>query len=262
MNTKSFSKFENFLSAFGATRVLLQQAHEKGALIEGVVLYTALVDGFCRICLILKEQLENKNGDINEKYIYQNDDESNYSEREIYSIALKKDIIDSKIFEEINKLYNIRNKIIHRFFISEVEYSHMEIVCKRYEIIYNKLWNITYDLEAEQIDKGVGMTISGKKITKKDEVVVHTEVMRKIKSGSERNLAKTLDSTSVEEIMEFAQEKGLLQMCVCGHPKVHHIDLKILKKKNSTEINDGLVKCSAKNCSCTVFAEQEIEADV
>jgi hypothetical protein len=62
-----FEKFQNFLRTFGATRLLLQRAHENGFLIEGLVLYASLVDAFCRICLILKEQIKKNTDEINEK---------------------------------------------------------------------------------------------------------------------------------------------------------------------------------------------------
>ena len=251
--SSDLGKFPNFLRAFGATRVLLQRAHEQGFLIEGLILYAALADGFCRICLVLKEQLEKKNGDINQKYIYQHDDEKNFNERGIYKLALKRKIIGKKLFKELNTLYDIRNKMIHRFFISEVEYSHLEIVCSRYEQVYNELWNITHDLESEQIKKGVGMTIQGNKMTETEKVNEHLDISKKIKSRSEKNLAKTLGCTSVDEVVEFASDNGLLVECTCGHIKVMHIDLKTLKKKESTDLNEGLSKCSMDSCDCSKF---------
>jgi len=61
---EKFERFENFISAFGATRLLLQRSYKQGFLIETLVLYAAIVDGFCRIALILKQQIENKNADF------------------------------------------------------------------------------------------------------------------------------------------------------------------------------------------------------
>jgi len=216
----SFDKFSNFINAFGATRLLLQRAHDQVFLIEGLVLYASLVDGFCRICLVLKEQIKNKNDDIYDKYIYQTDGDTGISERKIYELAYKNKAISKKVYDELNSLYDIRNKAIHKFFISEIEYSHLEIVCKRYEKLYNELWQIAYNLESEQIKKGVGMTHAGRKSTEKDKIKIHSDIMRKIKSGSERNLAKTLNCVSVEEVVEFASKRGLLQKCICGHEKI------------------------------------------
>jgi len=255
-DNESWERFENFVRTFGATRLLLQRAHEYGFLIEGVVLYSALMDGFCRMCLILNEQITKRTSDINEKYIYQNNGEVNFSERVIYKQALKRKIIGKKLFEELNTLYDIRNKVIHRFFISEVEYSHLEIVCKRYEQAYNELWRINNDLEIKQIKMGVGMTTLGPKTTKTDKAKIYWDIMKKIKSGSERNLARTLNCDSVEEIVEFASRRGLLDKCTCGHEKVYHIDFKIIKRNKSHDLDSGLTKCNYKKCSCTNYTAQ------
>ena len=248
-------KFQNFLRAFGAARLLLQRAHERGSLIEGLVLYAALADGFCRICLVLQEQLEKKTGDINQKCIYQHGNEQNFNERKIYNLALEKKIISKNLFKELNTLYDIRNKVIHRFFISEVEYTHLEIVCTRYEKVYEQLHKITYDLESEQIKRGIGMTVLGK-YTEKDKAEIKRDVYKKIKSGSERNLAKTLGCTSVEEIIEFGKKKGLFRKCKrCKHLKIEHFDQKAFQKAEdrTAKLDTYLGLCKSRDCSCQQF---------
>lgn len=170
------NKFENFLLSFGAARLLLQKAHNNGSLIEGLILYASLVDGFCRICLVLREQVDTNSADIDERYIHQGD-KKNFSEREIYRLAYRKKIITKKIFEEMNDLYDIRNRIVHRFFLSEVKYSCLEEVCGRYELLYNQLWQTTHDLETLQIKKGVGMTAEGN-MTKEEERAIFRSIMK------------------------------------------------------------------------------------
>lgn len=250
---ENLDKFENFLRSFGATRILLKRAHDEGFLIEGLVLYALLVDGCCRISLILSEQIEKQTGEINETYIHQDNDSQGIAERNLYKTTFEKKIISRSLFDELNKLYDIRNKFIHRFFVSEIEYSHLEIVCRRYENVYNQLYKIVYDLESEQIEKGVGMTVKGEKIDEKYKREEAFDIMKKIKTRSERNLAKTLDCTSVEEVVEYASKNKLLGVCVCGHFKVRHIDLEFLKSKKSHNLNDGLDKCAENNCSCMAF---------
>lgn len=208
----SFDKFSNFINAFGTARLLLQRAQEQGFLIEGLVFYASLMDGFCRICLVLQEQIDNNNDKINEKYIYQIDGDFGISERKIYKLAYENRTINKEVYDELDSLYKIRNKAIHRFFISEIEYSHLEVVCNRYEKLYNELWQIIYDLESKQIKKGVGMTRIDKKITKKKKI--YSDIMRKIKSGNEKNLAKTLNCISVEEVIELASKKSLFNKVI------------------------------------------------
>lgn len=256
----SLEKFRNFLRSFGAARLLLQKAHENGSLIEGLILYASLADGLCRIGLVLNEQIETKTDNINEKYIYQEANESNFNERAIYRKAKEKKIIGTKLFNELNALYDIRNKMVHRFFISEIEYSHLEIVCDRHEKVYDELFRIIYDLEAKQIDIGVGMTRKGRPKIEAHKAVIDLDIGEKIRSASERNLAKTFDCTSVEEVIEFGSRNGLFVDCVCGHTKVMHMDLKKLKENESDNLDDGLAKCLTEGCSCSHYeSSREIE---
>lgn len=250
---ENFDKFENFLRSFGATRLLLKRAHDGGFLIEGLVLYALLVDGCCRIALVLKEQVEKKSGEINEIYIHQDNNAQGIAERSFYRTALEKKIISEPLFKELNKLYDIRNKFIHRFFVSEIEYSHLEIVCRRYENVYNQLYKIVYDLESEQVEKGVGMTVKGEKIDEKYRREEAFDILKKIKTRSERNFAKTLDCISVEEVVEYASKNKLLDICICGHAKMRHINLGFLKKRKSHNLEDGLEKCAEKDCACCEY---------
>ena len=257
MENNVVEKFENFLRSFGASRLLLQRANENGFLIEGSVLYASLIDGLCRLSLILREQIDKKSRDINEKYIYQNAEESTFSERSIYKKVLDKKIISKELFKELNFLYDIRNKIIHRFFLSEIEYSHFEVLCQRYEHIFEKLTKTIYDLETEQIKQGVGMTVQEPTDSKAIKHDVGLQIAKKIKSRSEINLAKTLNCVSVEEIVEFASKEGLLIKCKCGHSKMMHVDNKNFSKSSYSDIKELLTKCSGKGCSCQKFVPKE-----
>ncbi|MEQ9617826.1 MAG: hypothetical protein RIG61_01470 [Deltaproteobacteria bacterium] len=253
--SENLEKFKNFVHTFGATRLLLQRAHEQGFLIEGLVLYASLTDGLCRICLILKEQIKNGNATINPRYIYQNDDKLYFTERKIYKLVRQKNIIESALYHELDNLYSIRNKFIHRFFISEIEYSHLEVVCTRYERVYQQLLKITHDLETEQITQGVGMTISGN-YTPEDESEIKQDIYKKIKTSSERNLAKTLDCSSVEEIIEFSSKSGLINKCGdCGHMKIEHVDIKAFQeqKDSAIDLDCYINECRSKNCSCKQY---------
>ena len=254
---ESAEKLENFVLSFGATRKLLQRAHEQGFLIEGMVLYSSIVDGFCRICLVLKEQIEGKTNKINERYVHQQDRERNFNEREIYKQAFKRKIIAKKLFDELNALYDIRNKFIHRFFISEVEYSHLAIVCHRYEQVFDQLHKITYGLETEQIKKGVGITAKGEKLTDEEKSKIKMDINKKINSGSEKNLAKTLNCVSVEEVIEFATKNGLLEKCVCGHEKIKHMDSKVLKSRKIKKLEDAFQRCLIKSCHCQSYVKDK-----
>jgi hypothetical protein len=179
---ESFSKFSNFLRAFGATRILLQRAHKEGFLIEGIVLYASLLDGLLRITLILKSQLDAKDDTIDELFIFQDENGPYYTERQIFKLAHCKKIINQKLYKEINSLYDQRNKIIHRFFLTDIEYGHLPNFLNRYELAYQEVYKVVYDLESEQIKQGAGMTVAGPKMTQNEKKQVLKELHKKIDS--------------------------------------------------------------------------------
>lgn len=83
---------------FGALRKLIYKANKGGALIEGIVTYAALVDGFLRIGLILKRQLINKNEDIDLALISQTSSTQYLSERKVFKLALTESVIEPSLF--------------------------------------------------------------------------------------------------------------------------------------------------------------------
>jgi len=177
---RDIAPFVNFLRTFGACRLLLQKAHDKGSLIEGVVLYAALLDGLLRISIILKEQINRKTEEIDETLVTQKDKGGFFSERLIYKIALEKEVIDQYIFDELNDLYGKRNTIVHRFFLSSIQYADLPPVLLRFEALYQKLYEKVYALENKQIELGVGMTRRGVQSDSDDKTRIKRDVLKKI----------------------------------------------------------------------------------
>ena len=186
---RDIAPFVNFLRAFGACRLLLQKAHGKGSLIEGVVLYAALLDGLLRISIILKEQIDQKTEEIDETLITQKGKGGFFSERAIYQRALEKEVINQDIFDELNDLYDKRNAIVHRFFLSSIQYADLPPVLLRFETLYQKLYKKVYELESKQIELGVGMTRREIKSDRDKEKRIKRDVLKKI-DGSRRWVQK------------------------------------------------------------------------
>ena len=290
-------KLENFINGIGAVRKLLEVAHSNGSLIEALVLYASIVDGFCRIALLLNEQMENRTSEINEKYIYQDESDKSYlkdfSERKIYEKAHDNKIIERDLYDDLCILYDIRNKAIHRFLISNFKYSHLEIVLEKYELVYQRLYTIVYNLESEQIYKNVGMTVAGESSELNESDIMKT-IFSKIKDDDIESLKKTLGPKftknsqtfsedterdnlhkniydeleiqkekknippgfkSVKEITKWAERKGFLKNCICGHPKILHINLNELKSDN--ELIPNPKSCNEDKCNCDKYIEKE-----
>lgn len=158
----------------------------------------------------------------------------------------------------MNYLYDYRNKIIHRFFLSEVDYSKTKNFLKEYKKIYKTLYERVYELESEQIKSGVGMTNQGripKTVTEKS----RHGVIKKI-GLVDRKIAHSLGYTTVEEVTEFSIKNKLMSMCKkCGHYKMYHMDINNSKKSSvdKKDVNDLLGKCINKGCNCKKFSKSK-----
>lgn len=156
----SFDKFENFMKGFSAARLLLNRAADNGYFIEYVCLATSFVDGLLRTALILQHQLETKTSDILDDLLYQADEDKIIFEREIYSRVLQAGIITQSLFEELEFLYNERNKVVHRYIISEITTEQVLHIALRYDKLIPEVADSVRKLEDEQIRTGIGMTVS------------------------------------------------------------------------------------------------------
>lgn len=158
-NVIRFYRFEMFLHGVAATGVLLNKAIENKAFIEATCILANQIDALLRIGIVLKSQLLNRNNEINSEWIYQGKTDKKKSEKDIYQKALDFKFIDQATFDSLYKLYEDRNRVIHRFIISEITLSEVEEIAFKYYKQLQIINKIIYDLESEQINQGVGMTI-------------------------------------------------------------------------------------------------------
>jgi hypothetical protein len=184
-------KLNNFVQAFGAARLLIQKANAEGALLEGLVLYAALTDGFLRIGLVLNRQIVKNTMAVDDVLISQEKGGQYYTERQIQRMAHGEGIIPQDILDELSALYDKRNDAIHKFFLTGLQYADLPPFLERYEVMYKTLNRIVYDLEAEQIKKGVGMSAPTKD-TKENTLAILRDVAMKI----DPKLAETIAAPS------------------------------------------------------------------
>jgi len=154
-------RFEMFLQGVGATAYMLNKAVENNAFIEATCLLASQIDGLLRIGIVLQKQIENNNSVIEKEWIYQGKNDKIKSEKDIYKKTRELGIIDEKTFKELYSLYDDRNRVIHRFIISEITLAEVENIAYHYYQMQQKINSIIYDIESKQIEIGVGMTKSG-----------------------------------------------------------------------------------------------------
>jgi hypothetical protein len=153
-------RFEMFLQGIGATDLLLRKAIENKAFFEATCLFGNQIDSLLRIGIILKKQILNSNDLIEREWIYQGSDDKKKSEKDIYKTALSLEIITDTVYKLLFNLYEDRNRVIHRFIISEITLAEVEQIAYQYYFLREDIKVIIDDIEAEQLRQNIGMTIT------------------------------------------------------------------------------------------------------
>lgn len=153
----NLKKYDNFLGSLIASFDLWQKAFNSDSFIELVVISSNQIDAFLRLSIILHKQLETESNDIEVEYLFQADEEKGFIERKIYSDALKFGIIDDELNNELNELYNHRNRVIHRYIISHIKTKDILMIVYDYGVIAEKVRLILKSYEEKQYGKGFGI---------------------------------------------------------------------------------------------------------
>jgi len=159
MDTESSGLLKAFMEGFAGAASLLTRAAQRGFFIEYVCLAAAVVDGTLRIGLVLEHQLRTRSIEVPPALLYQGDDARTTSERSIYRMALQREVIEQNLFDELQALYDRRNRVIHRYIISDMTTVRVTEIAKAYGEIIPKVSRAVWVLEDRQIREGVGMTI-------------------------------------------------------------------------------------------------------
>ncbi|QTY27905.1 hypothetical protein [Flavobacterium sp. CS20] len=151
-------RFDMFLQGVGATGLILSKAVENKAFIEATCVLASQIDALLRVGIILKNQIDNDNSEIETEWFYQGLTDKKKSEKDIYIKAKELGIIDQSIFDKLYTLYDDRNRVIHRFIISEITLAEVEEIAYKYYQKQQEINKIIYNLESEQIRLNIGMT--------------------------------------------------------------------------------------------------------
>lgn len=154
---RNLDKHDNFLGSLLASQDLLNKALEKESYIEVMVILAGQIDALLRSSIVLKKQLLDKTDDIDIKYIYQKEYDKGITERKIFRKAHEMTLINDQLFDKLNELYNIRNRVIHRYIISYIKTRDIiNISCEYLEVI-EEVRSILNGLELSQMGTGFGI---------------------------------------------------------------------------------------------------------
>lgn len=146
-----------FMYATAALIDLRNKALENGSFIELVVLTANRIDALLRLSIILTNQLEKGNDEIDTSLLFQGEQDRPIMERTIYQKALSRNIITQSLFDELELLYLERNKVVHRYIITDIRTEEVIKIVFRYYELEDKIDVIINSLENEQFQKKIGM---------------------------------------------------------------------------------------------------------
>ena len=158
------NKFDRFEGALAASYDLLDNAIESDSFIEVIAIVTNQIDAFLRLSIVIAIQLENETDEIQIKYLYQGDEEKGIIERKIFEDAFKYNIITEGIYEELASLYKLRNRVIHRYIISDIKTRDLPSIAVKYLEAAERVRLTLRDLEDRQ--KKCHFGVYGKKFGK------------------------------------------------------------------------------------------------
>lgn len=158
---KEWDRLVAFLNGVVGATELLNRAGKNGFFIESVCLSANIIDAQLRIGIILKYQIETKSKEIPIEYLFQEEKGKKYSERDIFKIAKETQVINDDLFQKLSKIYDDRNRVIHRYIITKITTAEVLDIGIRYEKLLQEINNRIFEIEKEQITLGVGMTVSG-----------------------------------------------------------------------------------------------------
>lgn len=150
-------RYDKFMTSLAAVNDLIYRAHENKSFIELVALLANKIDALLRLSLILKEQINNDTLTINTALIYQKEGDKIVFEKEIYKKALDEYIIDENLFKRLNYQYNQRNRVIHRYIISDILTKDVMEIVNEYLSLENEINEIEMNIEKQQVELKKGI---------------------------------------------------------------------------------------------------------
>jgi uncharacterized protein YutE (UPF0331/DUF86 family) len=160
-------RFDLFMASIATTIDLKNRAMRNNSFIEYVVLSANHIDALLRLSIILKYQIESKNDGIDTSFLFQSESDKPIIEREVYKLTLDKGIISQQIYDDLEELYKQRNKVVHRYIITDIRTDEILKIASDYGMLGEKVGDIVNNLESDQVKQKVGIHKDNSKLGKK-----------------------------------------------------------------------------------------------
>lgn len=150
-------KLDRFTGSLAASHDLLYSAIDSDSFVEIIAIAANQIDAYLRLSLVIAKQLKEQTNDIETQYLFQADYERGVMERKIFDDALKFNVIDKETFADLSKLYDLRNRVIHRYIISNIRTRDLVDIAGSYLKALEKICLILRSFEQRQSDQHFGV---------------------------------------------------------------------------------------------------------
>jgi len=157
-----FDKYENFMSSLAASFDLKNTVIENGSVIELLIIIANQIDAYLRMAIVMKKQLETNTNRIDIPLLFQCESDVPIMERKIYQQAKDLRIIDGATFDKLEELYKERNKVVHRYIISDFKTRYLYDIVYEYETICETVRQSLKIIEDLQFERGIGIHGNGR----------------------------------------------------------------------------------------------------
>jgi hypothetical protein len=149
--------YEKFIASLAASFDLRSRAFEKMALIELVIIIANQIDGYLRMAIVLHKQLKEQTERIEVGLLRQEKGDQPIFEKQIYSMAADLEIISGELRDSLFSLYSERNKMVHRYIISEFKTRDLMQIVYDYDQVCEKVRLRLKYFEDLQVTQKVGI---------------------------------------------------------------------------------------------------------
>lgn len=153
----NLDKYDRFLGSLCASYDLLYAAIESESFVEIVVISTSQIDALLRQSIIVWKQLASETDDFDSRYFFQSESDSGIRERAIFQEALDLGIIEIAIYDRLQEVYKLRNRIVHRYMISPIQTRDIIPIVTKLLELHEVIRVIARNVEDRQVGKGFGI---------------------------------------------------------------------------------------------------------
>jgi len=153
----SQKRFSLFMASIATTIQLRNNSIKHKSFIEFIALSANHIDALLRLSIIYNNQIIENNKEIDTTLLFQKEGDKPIMEKDIYKKALEEKIITQELYDKLFSLYNERNKVIHRYIITDIRTEDLFEIAVEYDKIDHKIDELVNDLECKQFELKVGI---------------------------------------------------------------------------------------------------------